>query len=108
MFFVWIESFEKNYDILEFLAKHNSLRPKLVVGFAAETHDVLKSAKEKIANKHCDWIIANNVLDTKIGFNSDMNEVSIIYKNNKVEKIYKNSKAFIADKISKKIVDNFI
>ena len=100
-------NFKRNIDILEFLSKNNLQRPKLVVGFAAETNDILKFAKEKKNKKYCDWIIANDVSDKSIGFNSDKNEVSIIYSNNKIEKIHKNSKAFIAYEISKKIVGNF-
>jgi len=100
-------NFKRNIDILEFLSKNNLQRPKLVVGFAAETSNILKFAKDKKNKKYCDWIIANDVSDQSIGFNSDKNEVSIIYSNNKIEKIYKNSKSFIAYEISKKIVNNF-
>jgi len=98
---------KRNKDILEFLSKNNSQRPRLVVGFAAETKDILKHATNKKNKKYCDWIIVNDVSDQSIGFNSDKNEVSIIYSNNKIEKIYKNSKSFIAYEISKKIVNNF-
>ena len=98
---------KRNTDILEFLSKNNSQRPKLVVGFAAETNEVLKFAKEKKDRKHCDWIIANDVSNSEIGFNSEYNAVSIIY-GDKVEKIEKNLKSYIANKIAKKIVNNFI
>jgi len=100
-------SFKRNIDILEFLSKNNSQRPKLVVGFAAETNDILKFAIEKKNKKHCDWIIVNDVSKAEIGFNSDYNAVTIIY-NDKVEKIEKNLKSQIANKIVKKIVSNFI
>ena len=100
-------NFKRNLDILEFLSKNNSQRPKLVVGFAAETNDVLKFAKEKKNKKYCDWIVANDVSKIGIGFNSDYNAVSII-DNNKVEIIEKNLKSYIADKIAKKIVNSFI
>ena len=100
-------NFKRNIDILEFLAKNNSHRPKLVVGFAAETNDVLKFAKEKKNQKHCDWIIANDISNKEIGFNSDYNAVSIIY-DEKIEKISKNLKSYIANKIAKKIINNFI
>ena len=100
-------NFQRNKDILEFLSKNNSHRPKLVVGFAAETNNILKFAKEKKNNKHCDWIIANDVSKSGIGFNSDYNAVSII-DNEKIEKIEKNLKSYIADKIAKKIINNFI
>ena len=100
-------NFKRNIDILEFLSKNNLQRPKLVVGFAAETNDILKFAKEKKNKKHCDWIIANDVSNPEIGFNSDYNAVSIIY-GDKVEIIKKNLKSYIASKIAKKIVNNFI
>jgi len=98
---------KKNIDILEFLSKNNSLRPKLVIGFAADTNNILKFAKEKKNRKYCDWIIANDVSNPEIGFNSEYNAVSIIY-DNKVEKIEKNLKSIIANKIVKKIINNFI
>ena len=100
-------NFKKNKDILEFLSKNNSRRPKLVVGFAAETNDVIKFAKEKKNNKYCDWIIANDVSNPEIGFDSEYNAVTIIH-DNKIEKIEKNSKSYIANKIAKKIINNFI
>ena len=100
-------NFKRNIDILEFLSKNNSQRPKLVVGFAAETNNTLKFAKEKKNRKYCDWIVANNVSNSEIGFNSEYNAVSIIY-NDKVEKIEKNLKSYIANKIAKKIINNFI
>lgn len=100
-------NFKRNIDILEFLSKNNSQRPKLVVGFAAETNDILKLAKEKKNKKYCDWIIANDVSNPEIGFNSDYNAVSIIY-DDKVEIIKKNLKSYVANKIAKKIVNNFI
>ena len=98
---------KRNVDILEFLSKNNSQRPKLVVGFAAETKDILKHAKNKKNKKYCDWIVANDVSNAAIGFDSDYNAVSII-DNNKVEKIEKNLKSYIANKIAKKIINSFI
>ena len=100
-------NFKRNVDILEFISKKNLQRPKLVIGFAAETDDILKFAKEKKNNKYCDWIIANDVSDPEIGFNSEYNAVSIIYEN-KVEKIEKNLKSHIANKIVKKIINHFV
>ena len=100
-------NFKRNIDILEFLSKNNLQRPKLVVGFAAETNDILRLAKEKKNKKYCDWIVANDVSNPEIGFNSDYNAVSIIY-DDKIETIEKNLKSQIANKIVKKIVSNFI
>ena len=102
--------FEKNIDILEYLSNHNSLRPKLVLGFAAETNDLLKNAQEKILTKHCDWIIANDISKAGTGFGSDFNEVSIVYKekNKQNETISRRSKSEIAEIITDKVVENFI
>ena len=100
-------NFKRNIDILEFLSKNNSQRPRLVIGFAAETNDILKFAREKKNKKYCDWIIANDVSNSEIGFNSEYNAVSIIY-DNKVEKIEKNLKSYIANKIVRKIINNFV
>ncbi len=98
---------EKNKDILKFLSTHNSLRPKLVIGFAAETNNIIKNAEEKIKTKYCDWIIANDVSKSEIGFASDFNEVSIIYKNKNNELISKRKKSEIAEEITKRILENF-
>ena len=98
---------KRNVDILNFLSKNNEQRPKLVVGFAAETNDLIKFAKEKKNRKNCDWIVANDVSNPEIGFNSEYNAVSIIY-NGKIEKIEKNLKSYIANKLAKKIIENFI
>ena len=102
--------FEKNIDILEYLSNHNSLRPKLVLGFAAETNDLLKNAQEKISTKHCDWIIANDISKAGIGFGSDFNEITIVYKekNKQNETISRRSKSEIAEIITDKVVENFI
>ena len=95
---------EKNIDILNHISNHNSLRPKVVIGFAAETNDLEKHAKKKLSEKNCDWIIANNVSDSSIGFGSDYNEVSIFYKDMKYEKLPKMEKSFLAENIVKKII----
>ena len=60
---------EKNIDILNYVSNHNSLRPKIVIGFAAETENIIKNAETKLFSKNCDWIIANDVSNKKIGFN---------------------------------------
>ena len=95
---------EKNIDILSHISNHNSLRPKIVIGFAAETNNLNEHAKKKLDEKSCDWIIANDVSDPTIGFESDYNEVSIFYKNAKSEKLPKMKKSVLADNIIKKII----
>jgi phosphopantothenoylcysteine decarboxylase / phosphopantothenate---cysteine ligase len=97
---------EKNIDILNFISNHNSMRPKLVIGFAAETDDLDNNAISKLTNKNCDWIIANDVSKKNIGFNSDYNEVVIHYKNskNKKEKLSLKKKSEISEEIVDRIV----
>ena len=97
----------QNMDILSFISNHNNLRPKLVVGFAAETNNVIEYAKKKLEQKHCDWIIANDVSDSNIGFNSKNNEISIIHKNQEIEKISKREKSEIATLLVQKILKEF-
>ena len=97
---------EKNVDILNYVSNHNSLRPKLVVGFAAETNNLEDYANKKLNEKNCDWIIANDVMNKKIGFNSDYNEVSIFYKNDKIDKLAYKLKSEISDEIVEKIINH--
>ncbi len=102
-----IVSFEKNIDILNYISNHNSMRPKLVIGFAAETEDLDKNAETKLKNKNCDWIIANDVSKKNSGFNSDYNEVTIHYRNSKIkkEKISFRKKSEISEVIVDKIIN---
>tara|TARA_Y200000002_G_C22642819_1_gene647808 strand:+ start:87 stop:1289 length:1203 start_codon:yes stop_codon:yes gene_type:complete len=94
---------EKNVDILSYVSNHNSMRPKLVIGFAAETNDLDKNANIKLKSKNCDWIIANDISKKESGFNSDYNEVTIHYKN----PIFEKEKLSLKKKseISEEIVD---
>ena len=97
---------EKNIDILNYISNHNSLRPRLVIGFAAETNNLEKYANEKLNEKNCDWIIANDVSNKKIGFDSDFNEVSIFYKNKDSEKLKYKPKSEISDEVVEKIINH--
>ena len=99
---------EKNKDILEYLSKNNKLRPKIVVGFSAETKNLIENSIHKMNIKYCDMIIANDVSKKETGFNVDYNKISIIEKNGKVENFPKNTKSYIAEKIAKKIVDKLL
>tara|TARA_Y100000590_G_scaffold14829_1_gene17880 strand:- start:2592 stop:3791 length:1200 start_codon:yes stop_codon:yes gene_type:complete len=97
-------SLEKNSDILRHISNHNSLRPKLVIGFAAETDALKKNSLKKLSEKNCDWIVANDVSRNDIGFDSEFNEVSIFYKNNFEEILPKMTKSRIADEIVNRII----
>ena len=101
-------SFEKNPDILDFLSKNNKFRPKMVVGFSAETENIIQNSKKKIKEKYCDLIIANDVSKKDLGFNSDYNEVSIIDKKGKIKSIPKSKKSYIANAIVKIILDKLL
>ena len=97
---------KKNIDILNYVSKHNSLRPKLVIGFAAETNNIQENAQKKLIEKNCDWIIANDVSNNSIGFDSDFNEVSIFYKDKKIknEKLAMKKKSEISEEITDRVI----
>jgi phosphopantothenoylcysteine decarboxylase/phosphopantothenate--cysteine ligase len=67
----------ENPDILATLAAPGPNRPRLVIGFAAETNDVEKNARAKLARKGCDWIVANDVAGTGV-MGGDQNTVMIV------------------------------
>ncbi|MDC0353044.1 bifunctional phosphopantothenoylcysteine decarboxylase/phosphopantothenate--cysteine ligase CoaBC [Candidatus Pelagibacter sp.] len=96
---------EKNVDILSYVSNHNSMRPELVIGFAAETDNVENNAEKKLNNKNCDWIVANDVSNKKIGFSSDFNEVTIYYRDKNKEKLSYKKKSEISDEIVDKIIN---
>ncbi len=97
--------FEKNIDILAHISKHNSLRPKLTIGFAAETNDIEKNSIKKLNDKRCDWIISNDVSRNDIGFNADFNQISIFYKDQSSEHLDKMGKSVVADEIVKRVLN---
>ena len=67
-----------NPDILATLAAAGPARPRLVVGFAAETHDLLEHAQAKRARKNCDWIVANDVRPETGIMGGELNEVHLV------------------------------
>ena len=97
---------EKNIDILNYISNHNSMRPKLVIGFAAETNNLDLNAVNKLKNKNCDWIVANDVSKKNIGFDSDFNEVTIHYNDFKKKKETLSYKK--KSEISEEIVDRIV
>ncbi len=99
---------EENKDIVEYLGKNNKYRPKLVVGFSAETENIEKNSILKMQKKNIDLIIANDVSKKDIGFNSDYNKVSIIDNKGNVRTIKKNRKSFIANKIAEVILGKLL
>ena len=99
---------ENNVDIAEYLGKNNKHRPKLVVGFSAETEQLNNNSLIKMRKKNCDLIIANDVSKEDIGFNSNYNQVSIFDNNGKIKSLKKNTKSFIANKIAEIILDKLL
>ena len=69
---------------------------------------MIKKFEEKLKNKHCDIILANNVSKKDIGFNKDYNEIYYLDANGKSEKIKKNKKSYIASIIAEKILNKLL
>jgi len=68
----------ENPDLLATIAKLKTQRPQLVIGFAAETENLIENAKSKLARKGCDWIVANDVSPEGAVFGGDRNTVHIV------------------------------
>ena len=96
----------ENPDILKNICIAEN-RPNLVIGFAAETNDLLTNARLKLKNKGCDWIVANKVTAESNNMGGGENEVIIIKKNEEI-KFARQSKEGIAKLICKKIVEEFL
>ncbi len=97
--------FLQNPDVTVEIKKYASgLNKKIrVVGFAAETHDLLENAKRKIEKKDLEFIVANDVTRDDIAFGSDDNEVIIVYRDGRLERIEKANKLKIAYEILRRI-----
>ena len=99
-------SLTENPDILRTLSQPGNDRPRLVVGFAAETGDVIEKAMPKRANKGCDWIVANDVSPETGTFGGDTNQVHLITKT-ECESWPKMSKQEVATLLARRIADQF-
>ena len=91
---------QRTQDILKYVGD-NKQEGQKVIGFAAETNNLIEYAKEKIVKKNLDYIVANDISKKDIGFGSDDNEVYIIDRHDNIKKIDKSSK----NNIAKAIVD---
>jgi Phosphopantothenoylcysteine synthetase/decarboxylase len=85
-------------DILVSLPRQ---RRFLVVGFAAETHDLKINAQKKLGAKNCDAIVANDVSGSETGMESDENEVTIFFRNGEIKKISRAPKKIIGRELVK-------
>jgi phosphopantothenoylcysteine decarboxylase / phosphopantothenate---cysteine ligase len=88
----------ENPDILATIGHHDSLRPGLLIGFAAETQDLVKNARAKLARKNADWIIANDVSPATGIMGGDANTVRLVSKSG-VEDWPQMDKADVAQRI---------
>ncbi|HEU0117063.1 MAG TPA: phosphopantothenoylcysteine decarboxylase, partial [Alphaproteobacteria bacterium] len=95
----------ENPDILATLSKAGNRRPRLVVGFAAETDNLIANATVKLARKGCDWLVANEVGEGK-AFDQDENEVTLLRKTG-AENWERQSKHNIARQLADEIVTFF-
>jgi phosphopantothenoylcysteine decarboxylase/phosphopantothenate--cysteine ligase len=96
----------ENPDILRTLS-HASPRPRLVIGFAAETGNVVANGRRKLAAKGCDWIVANDVSREQATFGSVYNTVQLIRSDAEVESWPKLAKAQVAARLVARIAAHF-
>jgi phosphopantothenoylcysteine decarboxylase/phosphopantothenate--cysteine ligase len=94
----------ENPDILAGVSAPGPRRPKLVVGFAAETSDLEANARAKLSKKGCDWIVGNDVSDEVFG--SDGNAVTLFTQGG-AEPWPRQSKTEVARKLALRIADHF-
>ncbi len=92
---------EATEDILEAVAGQRSKkkRPRVVVGFAAESRDLLKNASEKLKSKKLDFIVANDISASDAGFGAETNRVTLLFANGKKESLPLMSKAEVAEAV---------
>lgn len=88
----------KNPDILKEMCKIKK-ENQLVIGFCAESDDLIENAKKKIAAKNCDFLVANDISRQDTGFSSNFNEVYILDKDLNIDKIDKDTKENIAARL---------
>lgn len=92
----------ENPDILATLSQATDNRPRLVIGFAAETNDLIDNATKKLARKQCDWIVANDVSTGTGTFGGDENTVHLVTDDG-VEDWPRLSKTGVAEQLTSRI-----
>jgi len=97
----------ENPDILRTLAKAGNKRPRLVIGFAAETENVVENARAKCKAKNTDWILANDVSPQTGTFGGDSNTIHLIDGADTVETWPKMSKDQVAERLVDRIGSHF-
>ncbi|HPF79221.1 MAG TPA: phosphopantothenoylcysteine decarboxylase, partial [Alphaproteobacteria bacterium] len=97
-------SLVENPDILQTIATCPKNRPSLVIGFAAETENLIENAKAKLAKKSCDWIVANNVAEGVFG--TEENHVTLVTQS-QVQEWPRGSKEAIARDLVQEIINHY-
>ena len=92
----------ENPDVLATISKANTSRPELVIGFAAETHDIIPNAQLKLKDKKCDWLLANDVSEGSGTFGSENNTVHLVTADS-VENWPQMSKKDVANLLAERI-----
>jgi phosphopantothenoylcysteine decarboxylase/phosphopantothenate--cysteine ligase len=96
-----------NPDILKTVAQGGPRRPRLVVGFAAETEDVERHARAKLAKKGCDWLLANDVSPATGTFGGARNRVVLLERDGGAERWPELAKTELAERLVARIADAF-
>lgn len=94
----------ENPDILQTLSRSRKRRPRLVIGFAAETEDLVANARRKLSTKRCDWILVNDVSMEQGTFNSVYNTVKLVRQDAEPEAWPRMLKVEVATRLVAKIV----
>ncbi|MBQ6976891.1 MAG: bifunctional phosphopantothenoylcysteine decarboxylase/phosphopantothenate--cysteine ligase CoaBC [Selenomonadaceae bacterium] len=95
----------KNPDILKELGQLK--KSQVLIGFAAETENLIEYAQKKLEEKNLEMIVANNVAEEGAGFAVDTNIATLIYRNGRIENFPKMSKAELAEKIINRVAEFF-
>lgn len=101
---IYLLRLTKTQDILKSLGEQKK-KGQILVGFALETNNELKNAKEKLKSKNLDFIVLNSLKDEGAGFRGDRNKITIIDKKNRVQAFPLKDKADVARDIAEKIID---
>ncbi|HDM32655.1 MAG TPA: bifunctional phosphopantothenoylcysteine decarboxylase/phosphopantothenate--cysteine ligase CoaBC [Deltaproteobacteria bacterium] len=96
---------ERTPDILMELGEKRKGMPRIVVGFAAETHDLMENAEQKLRKKNLDMIVVNDVSRSDAGFEVDTNQVKILYKDGGTEDLPLMGKEDVAHHILDRVRD---
>ena len=96
----------ENVSVIQSVVRNNNLKPKLSIGFAAETENIYENATEKLLKNDLDWLLANDVSEDKEVFDGDYNSV-VFFDRSGSEKWHRMAKIDVADKLVNKITKYF-